>query len=103
MGFEVISWSREWRRNQRCAIVGADGLMGCCRVAKRRVQVKILVAEVEVRAHIMVRSHSPGLSERASEQRDPVAGTEGLNGGRRHACAAGSGKQASTSTHTSQL
>ena len=55
-------------------------------------------------AHVMVRSHSPEVSERASEQRDAaVAGTEDLNGGRRHACAAGSGKQASTSTHTSQL
>lgn len=51
----------------------------------------------------MVRPHSPEVSDQASEQRDTVAGTEGLNGGRRHACAAGSGKQASTSTHTSQL
>ena len=67
MGFEVISWSREWRRNQRCAIVGADGLMGCCRVAKRRVQVKILVAEVEVRRISWCdRIHLDSVNERAN-------------------------------------
>ena len=96
MGFEVVSWLREWRRDQRRAGVDANA---CCKVVKRRDQVKILVAEVR-RISSRGRIHLKSVNERANRG---IAGTEGLNGGRRHACAAGSGKQASTSTHTSSL
>ena len=95
VGFEVVSWLREWRRDQRRAGVDTNA---CCKVVKRRDQVKILVAEVR-RISSRGRIHLKSVNERANRG---IAGTEGLNGGRRHACAAGSGKQASTSTHTSQ-
>jgi hypothetical protein len=94
VGFEVVSRLREWRRDQKCAGAGAGG---CCRVVKRRGRVNYLVAAVR-RMSLCGRIHLESVNERAN---GGIAGTEGLNGGRRHACAAGSGKQASTSTHTS--
>jgi hypothetical protein len=63
-------------------------------------QGRIKCLEAEAR-HISLRGRIHlEVSERASEQRDSRH-RGGLNGGRRHACAAGPGKQASTSTHTS--
>ena len=90
----MVSRLREWRRDQKCAGAGAGG---CCRVVKRRGRVNYLAAEVR-RISLRGRIHVESVNERAN---GGIAGTEGLNGGRRHACAAGSGKQASTSTHTS--
>lgn len=49
------------------------------------------------------RIHLESVNEPSERANRGIAGTEGLNGGRRHAYAAGSGKQASASTHTSKL
>ena len=72
VGFEVGSWLREWRRDQKCAGVDAGT---CCRVVEWRGSVKCLGAEVR-RISLRGRIHVE-VSERASEQRDiRIAGTE---------------------------